>query len=147
MFIYLVRHLLSVKLLISVFKFQANDKIRLLKKLNKEWMHGRLRNGMEGMFPANFVQVVVPLPEEASIAPIVPPQPARPPQPRRIQVTAMYDFIAEQDGDLGFTAGNKINVLSKVSDTWLYGEIGSIKGQFPSNYIDHVPADLPTKGS
>lgn len=30
-----------------------------------------------------------------------------------------------------------------VNEEWLYGEIGDRKGQFPIQFIDHVPQGLP----
>lgn len=43
----------------------------------------------------------------------------------------------------GFQEGAKITVLSRISDDWLYGEYKGKKGQFPANYVDRVPQDLP----
>lgn len=111
---------------------QANDKIRLLRQVNEEWLYGRVRSGMEGMFPANFIDIKVPLKPESS---------------NEVYVTAMYDFVSQQEGDLGFTAGNKIRVIARMNEEWLYGELGMNQGQFPANYVDHVPRGLPTRPS
>lgn len=45
------------------FSLQTNDKIYLLKRLNEEWLLGKDRRGCEGMFPANYIDVKVPLRE------------------------------------------------------------------------------------
>ncbi|XP_077294642.1 uncharacterized protein LOC143917114 isoform X3 [Arctopsyche grandis] len=112
--------------------FKANDKIRLLRQLNDEWLYGRARSGMEGMFPANFVDIKVPLKTEV-VEEIV------------HYVTAMFDFVPQQEGDLGFAVGSKIKVLAKMNEEWLYGELSSNQGQFPANYVDHIPDGLPTR--
>lgn len=39
--------------------------------------------------------------------------------------------------------GDKILVLSRVNDEWLYGQANSHSGQFPQSFIDEVPANLP----
>lgn len=88
---------------------------------------------MEGMFPANFVDIKVPLKPESSS--------------NEVYVTAMYDFVPQQEGDLGFMTGNKIKVIARMNDEWLYGELGMNQGQFPANYVDNVPSGLPIRPS
>nr|VZI27153.1 unnamed protein product [Spirometra erinaceieuropaei] len=41
--------------------FQENDIIKIIKKIDDDWYFGEL-NGRTGHFPANFVEVIVPLP-------------------------------------------------------------------------------------
>lgn len=36
-----------------------------------------------------------------------------------------------------------MKVSHAVNEEWLYGEIGSRCGQFPVQFIDHVPAGIP----
>ncbi|XP_050672434.1 uncharacterized protein LOC126970519 isoform X1 [Leptidea sinapis] len=102
-------------------RFSAGTKIILLKRVNEEWLHGKLNSGLEGYFPANFVDIKVPLPNDS------------------ITVTgnavALYDFDPVQDGDLRFITGDNIRVLSKINDEWYYGECNGLKGQFPLNYV------------
>ncbi|KAJ3068263.1 hypothetical protein HDU98_008594 [Podochytrium sp. JEL0797] len=54
-------------------------------------------------------------------------------------VTAAFDFDSEQAGDLGFKAGEKIEVLEEVNGDWWKGEIrsgGTVKvGMFPANHV------------
>lgn len=84
-------------------------------------MYGRLRSGAEGLFPSNYVEVKVPLPNE---------------RPSNFgQAIALYDFHPGQPGDLSFGVGDKITVLSKISNEWYFGECNGLKGQFPANYV------------
>ena len=40
-------------------------------------------------------------------------------------------------------AGDKIRILSRVNEQWLFGETGGSKGSFPASFVDMVPSDLP----
>ena len=42
-----------------------------------------------------------------------------------------------------FQVGDKIEVLSQISEDWLYGQLGSEAGQFPTTFVDRVPHNLP----
>ena len=58
-------------------------------------------------------------------------------------VTAIYPFKGETPEDLVFDEGEKITVLSRISQDWLYGECKDRKGQFPVNYVNRIPCNLP----
>lgn len=93
----------------------------MIRRENDEWMYGRLQDGSEGLFPSNYVEVKVPLPNE---------------QPNNIGTAiALYDFEPMQTGDLSFSVGDRVTVLSKINDEWHYGECNGVKGQFPANYV------------
>ncbi|KAM3961214.1 SH3 domain-containing lethal (3) 05822 isoform 2-T2 [Aphomia sociella] len=104
--------------------FSMNSRIKLIRRVDNEWLYGRLRSGVEGLFPSNYVEIKVPLPNE------------KPPQSPRIGVaTAMYDFEPVQPGDLRFQTGDTIYVTQKLSEEWYVGECNGMKGQFPVNYV------------
>jgi amphiphysin len=48
-------------------------------------------------------------------------------------VTALYDYEAQADGDLSFTTGEVIEILTRTGNTneWWTGKIGARQGQFP----------------
>jgi hypothetical protein len=51
--------------------------------------------------------------------------------------TALYDFTAQEVGDLSFKKGDKIKILdSKASGEWWKGEINKRIGVFPRNYVN-----------
>ena len=66
-----------------------------------------------------------------------PPPPK--PKPQRLSaapvetVTALYDYEAQADGDLSFTTGDVIEIVSRTGNTneWWTGKIGARQGQFP----------------
>ena len=69
-----------------------------------------------------------------------PPPPK--PKPGRLSqqaetVTALYDYEAQQHGDLSFSAGEIIEITNRTPDQneWWSGRIGGREGQFPGNYV------------
>lgn len=105
--------------------FKQGDVVYLIRKINEDWVEGRIGN-QQGIFPINFIDIKVPLPGI----------------PDNI-VTAVYSFKGETTEDLVFDEGEKITVLSRISHDWLYGECGNRKGQFPVNYVNRIPCNLP----
>ncbi|XP_054463813.1 GRB2-related adapter protein 2a [Anoplopoma fimbria] len=59
------------------------------------------------------------------------------PNPQRAstqQVKAVYDFIAEEDDELGFGAGDIIELLDRSDASWWKGRLRGKSGLFPANY-------------
>ncbi|KAK0161828.1 hypothetical protein PV327_008240 [Microctonus hyperodae] len=104
---------------------KQGDIILLKSKVSDDWLEGQI-GSRTGIFPANFIDITVPLPGVVTNI-----------------VNALYSFNGETWEDLPFEEGAKITVLSKISDDWLYGEYNGKKGQFPTNYVDRVPHNLP----
>lgn len=100
---------------------KEGDVVSLIKVINDDWLEGRV-GSRQGMFPANFIDIKVPLPGSSGNI-----------------VNALYTFNGETWEDLTFEEGAKITVLSRLSDNWLYGECNGKRGQFPVNYIDRIP--------
>ncbi|KAK5744959.1 hypothetical protein LTR17_001710 [Elasticomyces elasticus] len=52
-------------------------------------------------------------------------------------VTAIYDFDGQNDGDLAFREGDRIQVVHKTEsvDDWWEGEVRGKRGSFPANYV------------
>lgn len=69
-----------------------------------------------------------------------PPPPALKPRPslgpKPLTATALYDFQAQNDGDLSFQVGDKITIIEKSDSTedWWMGSLNGMKGSFPANY-------------
>lgn len=69
-----------------------------------------------------------------------PPPPK--PKPKNLSVesekaTALYDFEAQANGDLSFSAGDIIDVVKRTSNAneWWTGKLHGKEGQFPGNYV------------
>ncbi|CAM4377001.1 unnamed protein product [Leuciscus chuanchicus] len=61
------------------------------------------------------------------------------PSPRStIQVRAVYDFTAEEDDELGFNAGDTIEVLDRSDASWWKGRLRGRTGLFPVNYTEQI---------
>lgn len=63
-----------------------------------------------------------------------PPRAPNPPPPAQQKCVAIYDFTAQQDGDLNIHVNDTITVLSQEG-AWWKGELHGQVGQFPSNYV------------
>ncbi|KAF2669790.1 putative BAR adaptor protein [Microthyrium microscopicum] len=57
--------------------------------------------------------------------------------PKAETVTALYDYEAQAHGDLSFSAGDVIEILTKTNNDneWWTGKVNGKQGQFPGNYV------------
>ena len=51
--------------------------------------------------------------------------------------TALYDYQAQQAGDLTIRQGDQIEILDRVTDPtgWWLGRLNGVEGNFPANYV------------
>ncbi|XP_076450774.1 dynamin-binding protein-like isoform X2 [Babylonia areolata] len=57
-------------------------------------------------------------------------------------VKAVYDFAAQQSGELSLQAGDIVKVTDNTDGSWLQGEaVCGVKGSFPANFVE--PLVLP----
>ncbi|ESX01012.1 hypothetical protein KL918_002654 [Ogataea parapolymorpha] len=73
-------------------------------------------------------------------SPVVPPAPAAAPAaaaPAAETCTALYDYTAQAEGDLSFSAGQVITILqrSENQNDWWTGSVNGVTGVFPGNYV------------
>jgi amphiphysin len=57
--------------------------------------------------------------------------------PVAVYATALYDFDAQQDGDLPIRVGERIEIVAKTADAdgWWRGRVNGREGLFPGNYV------------
>jgi amphiphysin len=66
-----------------------------------------------------------------------PPLLPRKPSAAGNYVTALYDYEAQADGDLSFSAGDRIQVTErKGPNEWWTGTCNGVQGVFPGNYVE-----------
>ena len=53
---------------------------------------------------------------------------------KKTYVVAMYDLEAEEEGELSFNEGDRIEVIRKDSSGWWEGRLNGVVGLFPENY-------------
>jgi len=83
-------------------------------------------------------------PSLSAIAAAKPKPPPPKPKPGHLSnapaaetVTALYDFAAQADGDLSFSAGDVIEIVHRTQNEneWWTGKLRGKQGQFPGNYV------------
>ncbi|XP_044187708.1 GRB2-related adapter protein 2a [Thunnus albacares] len=80
--------------------------------------HTGRNSPISSAYPPRRTSETMPLPQRAST----------------MQVKALYDFIAEEDDELGFSAGDIIEVLDRSDPSWWKGRLRGRSGLFPANY-------------
>ncbi|KAK9497878.1 hypothetical protein O3M35_003788 [Rhynocoris fuscipes] len=101
--------------------FKKGDLILLRKKIDSNWYHGEC-NGIQGVFPLSYVQIIVPLPTHA-----------------QAHCKALYDFKMandEEDGCLIFRKGDIISVIRRVDENWAEGRLNDKIGIFPLAFVE-----------
>lgn len=80
----------------------------------------------------------------ASLATKKKPAPPPPkPKPKALSANnieraiALYDFEAQAEGDLSFSAGETVEIVTRTQNEneWWTGKVGARAGQFPGNYV------------
>lgn len=141
---------------------KEGDVIEVVEIVDDLWWRGKA-NGQEGIFPVDFVsrempqqdeevaqqaeapedqqanaeeenfQEQVPAPEEETF------QEQQPDVPKALGfVMAEFDFAAESEGDLGFYAGERIEVLEFIDENWMRGAVGETEGMFPKDFVSEI---------
>nr|XP_021385883.1 SH3 domain-containing protein 19 isoform X3 [Lonchura striata domestica] len=119
----------------------SGDIVCLLEKIDTEWYRGKCGN-RTGIFPANFVKVVIDVPEEGN-------KKKTPSSSRCIKgprCVARFEYIGDQKDELSFSEGETIILKEYVNEEWAKGELRGMSGIFPLNFVE-VIEDLPGTGT
>ncbi|CDO74750.1 hypothetical protein BN946_scf184411.g7 [Trametes cinnabarina] len=129
--------------------------IEQIEQLDEGWWSGVGAGGAkQGLFPANYVELVeqetggpaTPPPPSPPPPPPAPPAPAAPtaaePHPAAEEdlgswAIALYDYDAGEDNEISFKEGDRITHIEAVSEDWWQGtdKDGNV-GLFPANYVE-----------
>ncbi|XP_063116910.1 SH3 domain-containing protein 19 isoform X2 [Cavia porcellus] len=119
----------------------SGEIVYLLEKIDKDWYRGKYRN-QTGVFPANYVKVIVDIPERG--------RGKRESVSSRcvnedLRCVARFEYIGDQKDELSFSEGEIILLKEYVNEEWARGELGDRTGIFPLNFVELVE-DHPTSG-
>lgn len=134
--------------------FRENEKIYLLEQVSDDWFRGRTRSGCEGIFPVNYIEIKVPLSgntettatgTQSSTASTTPTYNTYQTTASRndLKIKSLYNFPAEVDGDLELKENDLVTIFYRINDDWLYGEVNGRQGQFPANFLEYLPSNIP----
>ncbi|KAK9304717.1 hypothetical protein QLX08_004112 [Tetragonisca angustula] len=85
----------------------------------------------DAMNGGNFSLHASPLPSPSK-------SPARTPMTRQPCCTALYDFEAENPGELSFKENDTITLTKKIDENWYEGSLNGRTGYFPVTYVQVV---------
>ncbi|EKV11562.1 Actin binding protein, putative [Penicillium digitatum PHI26] len=131
-----------------------------IEMVDQDWWVGVNAQGERGLFPANYVEIVEdnePVSHatagshhyeaESELEPATAPVLAAPtpvaaaapsaatPSSKGVTATALYDYEAAEDNEIGFPEGVKISNVEFPDDDWWLGEYNGKQGLFPANYV------------
>ncbi|XP_078086860.1 E3 ubiquitin-protein ligase SH3RF1-like isoform X2 [Mustelus asterias] len=103
--------------------FKKGDVIILRRQVDENWYYGEI-NGVCGIFPLNFVQVIHHLPQPPPLC------------------KALYDFnLKEKDKEankdlLPFLKNDILKMIRRVDENWAEGKLGDKVGIFPISFVE-----------
>lgn len=113
---------------------------------------GRSTSNADDNPPPPYTSAASPSPTGSSFSAAAKSKPAPPPpraKPAHLSkpaetATALYDYEAQAHGDLGFSAGEVIEIVQRTDNQneWWSGRVNGREGQFPGEFADrilHVP--------
>uniref|UniRef100_A0A8C5P466 SH3 domain-containing protein 19 n=1 Tax=Jaculus jaculus TaxID=51337 RepID=A0A8C5P466_JACJA len=133
----------------------CGETVYLLEKIDAEWYRGKCRN-QTGLFPANYVKVIVDIPEggngkRESVSSHgkeeIPPKTKNEDSASNSQdlslsgewCKALHSFTAETSDDLSFKRGDRILVLERLDSDWYRGRLHDREGTFPAVFVQPCP--------
>ena len=132
-----------------------NEIVKLIRHVDDQWVEGEFE-GKRGIFPASYVEIIVDCPCDYDAGPSCDSNNVIKQSSKSAEKTVetfgedvfgcvLYDFMAENDGDLNLREGETIRLLGKINEDWYQGQTddGHI-GICPMKFIEVIPAEPPS---
>ena len=103
--------------------FRKGELLRLLRTVDENWLEAQLGE-CKGIIPVSYVELC--------------PAEGAPPDSSAPCAVARYEFLAEEEYELGFQKGARVALLSRVDDNWLQGRVEDRTGIFPAAFVDVI---------
>ncbi|KAL8419410.1 hypothetical protein RB594_002584 [Gaeumannomyces avenae] len=133
-------------------ELREGEYVTNIEMVDDDWWMGTNARGESGLFPSNYVELLedqedvpppVPAAEPARAVAQQAPAPvpaAQAPAPAAAAAgptaTALYDYEAAEDNELGFPEGAQITDLEFPDEDWWFGHFKGKSGLFPANYVE-----------
>ncbi|KAJ5475684.1 Protein hob1 [Penicillium diatomitis] len=124
---------------------RTNSKLNSLKATEAKGGRGRASSLSSENPPPPYSAAASPSPTAGTFSAAAKAKPAPPPpraKPAHLSkpvetVVALYDYEAQAHGDLGFSAGDVIEIVTRTDNQneWWTGRVDGREGQFPANYV------------
>jgi len=110
--------------------FSEGVKIRLLKRVDDNWLEGEL-NGNIGIFPQQFVKIEVGLPSKDGESVLA--------GSGKPYARALCNFHGDSHDDLQFERGDLIELVSWAGEGWMKGHTSDDNtGVFPASFVQVI---------
>ncbi|KAF2636602.1 hypothetical protein P280DRAFT_501169 [Massarina eburnea CBS 473.64] len=133
-------------------ELRENEYVTNIEMVDEDWWMGTNSQGDQGLFPANYVELVEgddddadagagappPLPSHPSAAAEEEEPAAAPSAPAGAAgatATALYDYDAAEENELSFPEGATVEDVEFPDEDWWFGTYGGASGLFPANYV------------
>lgn len=104
--------------------------------IDEGWWSGTV-NGKTGLFPSNYVELVEgeEVGHDTHAATTTSSAPAAPiaHKGQGLCATALYEYEAAEEGEIGFAESEMIQDIEQVDEGWWSGTAGGQSGLFPAN--------------
>ena len=112
--------------------------------LDEGWWSGQNAAGLTGLFPSNYVELIEADAATSNHAPLDGVPSAQHAGETSQQghgqcATAVYEYEAAEQGEIGFAEGEMIEEIDQVDEGWWKGKnVRGEEGLFPSNYVELI---------
>ncbi|BFZ53665.1 actin binding protein [Savitreella phatthalungensis] len=115
-----------------------------IEEVDEGWWQGRDSAGNEGLFPANYVELIegeeastpAPAPVATAAAGAAPAHAASSASAGQTAI-AQYGYDAAEEGEISFAEGDTITHIEQLDEGWWQGRNSAgEEGLFPANYVE-----------